>query len=381
VGYSYCMKILYTNFHEQCGGGHDTYIFTLCKALSSAHSIVVAAPENSLLLKKIATIAAVRTFPFNFQFRINKFVALYKKVLELRRFLLKEQFDVIHVNGSKDHSLVILSTILVPKKPRIIFTKHNSLPIKFGAKLRYSYFTDHVIAVSENTKQMFSSIKTPVTVVYNGVDINFFKPYDKALTLSLREKYGIKADDLVFGSVAGTALYKGWTLLLEAMAQLPTESLQGIKVIVAGDMPTLAERETYNQQYRLKNALILTGLISDVREVIAVMDVGFVLSYAVETISFACREMMAMGKPVIVSNYAGLPENVTDSVDGYIVESKNIDSIKKCIVKIMNKPQNLPIMGKNARRKAEESFSEQYFIENTLAVYTAEAGKLSNPTQ
>jgi len=362
------MKLLFTNFHEQYGGGHDTYIFTLCKGLT-AHNIVVAAPKDSLLLKKVAIINTVKTFPFNFNFRLNNFLDLCKKILELKRFLTKEQFDVVHVNGSKDHSLIILAILLVQKKPKIIFTKHNSLPIKFGAKLRYRYFTDHIITVSENTRKMFSSIKTVTTVIYNGVDIDFFRPYDEALVPMLRKKYGIEADDLVFGSIAGTGLYKGWPLLLEAISKLPTQTLKNIKVIVAGNMPSSTEIETYIQNYNLKNNLILTGLLPDVREVVAIMDVGFVLSYAVETISFACREMMAMGKPVIVSDYAGLPENITDSIDGYVVKSKNIDSIKNCIIKIISNPQSLIIMGKNARKKAVESFSASKFIQNTLAVY------------
>ena len=45
----------------------------------------------------------------------------------------------------------------------------------------------------------------------------------------------------------------------------------------------------------------------------------FVLSSRLETISFACREMMAMGLPVVVSDVGGLPENVEDGVDGWVV--------------------------------------------------------------
>jgi hypothetical protein len=39
------------------------------------------------------------------------------------------------------------------------------------------------------------------------------------------------------------------------------------------------------------------GLLADVRLAIAACDAGFVLSYAVETILIACRDMMAVGKP------------------------------------------------------------------------------------
>jgi L-malate glycosyltransferase len=366
------MKILYTNFHEYNGGGHDTYIAVLCKNLTSTQNIFVAAPATSDLLKKVAAINTVKTFPFNFQFRITNFFSLCKKILELKRFLAKEQFDIIHVNGSKDHTLVILATAFLPKKPKIIFTKHNSLPIKLGAKIRYCCFTDHIIVVSENTKQAFLSIKTPITVIRNGIDINFFKPHDPTLILQLRKKYGLNPGDIVFGSVAGTAVYKGWPLLLEAIIKLSPALAEKIKVIIAGSMPSSEERENYINKLHLKDKVILTGLLADVREVIAVMDIGFVLSYAIETISFACREMMAMGKPVIVSDYSGLSENITESVDGYIIKNKDVDSIKNCIEEIMKHPQNLFVMGENARKKAIESFSDAKFVAATLVVYESE---------
>ena len=358
------MKLLFTNFHERYGGGHDTYIFTLCKDLVNTQNIVVAAPPESLLLEKIATVVGVKTFPFNFQFRINKVFSLVKKIVKLSKFLAAERFDIVHVNGSKDHTLVLLASIFLDKRPKIIFTKHNSLPLKFGARIRLRYFTDHIIVVSEYIKLMFSCYKTPVKVIYNGVDTTFFQPYASAIVSALKQKFGIPAANLVFGSVAGTALYKGWSVFLEAIALLPPKLLQKITVIIAGSVPSEEIKK-----YRLENQVIFPGLLFDVREVIAVSDVGFVLSYVMEALSFACREMMSMGKPVIVSDCGGLPENITNGVDGYIVKAKNVASVKNCVMEIMERPQQLLTMSENARKKAVKFFSKEKFIADTLAVY------------
>ena len=136
-------------------------------------------------------------------------------------------------------------------------------------------------------------------------------------------------------------------------------SYQKITVIIAGSVPFREEVK----KYHLENRVIFSGLLFEVS------DVGFVLSYVMEAISFACREMMSMGKPVIISDCGGLPENITDGVDGYIVRAKNVDSVKNCVMEIIEHPQQLLTMSENARKKAVKFFSKDKFIAETLAVY------------
>ncbi|MEM5366547.1 hypothetical protein V4C53_10935 [Paraburkholderia azotifigens] len=43
----------------------------------------------------------------------------------------------------------------------------------------------------------------------------------------------------------------------------------------------------------MNDNLLITGFTDDVRGYVATFDVGFMVSYAVESSSFACREMMS----------------------------------------------------------------------------------------
>jgi len=53
------VKILYTNFHANNGGGHVTYIINLAKALARNHEITVAAPPTSRLYRYARAIPGV----------------------------------------------------------------------------------------------------------------------------------------------------------------------------------------------------------------------------------------------------------------------------------------------------------------------------------
>jgi glycosyltransferase involved in cell wall biosynthesis len=366
------MKLLFTNFHQHGGGGHDTYIYELAQALSSDHAVSVAAPVTSHLFEKISGLKTVGLFPIHFKVRLSAFGKFFHSIMTLRRLLVTERYDIIHVNGSSDHTLVILASFFILHRAKIVFTKHNTLPLKWGAKLRYRYRTDRIIAVSESAQKTFTKeIKTPITVIANGVNVDLFSPVNEEKARQLRENYGLTPETFVIGSVAGTAAYKGWEFLLKAMAEIRDQLTEEVKIVMAGDLPAKEVYEANITKLGLADIVLFVGWIDDVTQVIPLFDIGFVLSYDIETISFACRQMMAMGKPVLVSNYGGLPENVTDNVDGWITQAKNVAAIKRSLLAILKNKQQLPVMSLKAREKAVREFTDKQWIADTLAVYTA----------
>ncbi|MCJ9711656.1 glycosyltransferase, partial [Bordetella hinzii] len=134
------MKILYTNFHPRNGGGHVTYIINLARALASDHDIVVATPQASRLYRYAQAIGRVRVAPMDFTTRLSSWFGGRQR---LRRLIAQEKFDIVHCNGSADHKLVMLATLGMRRRPRIIFTKHNDHPLdSLGNALRARLATD-----------------------------------------------------------------------------------------------------------------------------------------------------------------------------------------------------------------------------------------------
>ncbi len=111
------------------------------------------------------------------------------------------------------------------------------------------------------------------------------------------------------------------------------------------------------------------GDLEDVRPFIGAIDVGFVLSYRVETISFACREMMAMGKPVIVTRQGGLPENIDAGKDGWVIPPRDPQVLAALLQQIIEGQYNLTDMGCAARNKSVQRFGQDRFISATQNVY------------
>lgn len=364
------MKILYTNFHGGNGGGHVTYIVNLLQALAAEHSLTVACPASSRLFRLAGEVAGVQLVAMEFTTRPSSWLGARAK---LRALLKKERFDIVHVNGSADHKQVMLALFGLPNRPKVVFTKHNDHPLRsFGHRLRASLATDHVIAVSDYVAgRVRDSVyrHCPVTTVRHGIDTNYFSPVSSDEKAQLRVRFlgDSLSDKIVLGSAGGTDREKGWLDLLAAVAQLPEPLKSRFLLLVAGDQP---KPELLAEVMRLgmQSQVCFPGLLDDVRPLLGACDVGFVLSYQ-EALSFACRELMALGLPVLVTRVGGLPENLTEGEHGWIVAVRDVSGMTEVLHAIAAQPSELPRLGSAARRHAEQWFNLSDFAAQTLAVY------------
>lgn len=372
------MNILYTNFHAgPDAGGHTIYVSRLAAGLSGQCRVAVAAPASSALYALAGQIPGVTRHPQDYPSRIYKLPA----ALRTMRALLKAgRFDVVHVNGSADHRLVIMATRFMKNKPRIVFTKHNNIPISHvSATLRARFGTDHVIAVCKHVERSVQNspyAACAISTIFNGVDTAFFSPPDD--TKAAADRYHLLGERvegrIVLGSNAGTASYKGWLDIVRAIALLPPEIADRFHIALAGEAFSQSQQAELDAS-GVKDRVTYAGSLKDVRAFIAAIDVGFVLSTRVETISFACREMMAMAKPVIVTDYSGLPENIERGRDGWVIPPAQPETLAELLRDIARGTYDLREMGRAARLKSLESFGLQRFLEGTAHVYRTVTGQ------
>ena len=366
------MKILFTNFHDGDGGGHTTYVMTLVKALAAEHAVHVAAPPASRLYLEASAEGGVHAWAQPFPNGLKRLPARRRARRQLALLLQENDFDLVHVNGSADHRLVMAAVRRLRRRPRIVLTKHNSKPMTgIGHWWRAWRGTDMVIAVCEYTYRAL--LVSPyrrcrLAMVHNGIDVAHFAPWSDARAMLERRRWLGDQVAFLLGSNAGTASYKGWMDLIEALALLPQDLRAQISLLVAGRMPEPALQQRI-AELGLSQQVHFPGLLEDVRPALAAIDAGFVLSWDVETISFACREMMAMGKPVLVSEYAGLPENICPGVDGWTVPPRDHQAMADRLQTLLRQRAELPSMGAAARRHAEEDLGLGLFIERTEAAY------------
>lgn len=364
------MKLLLTNFHDGDGGGHTTYLLALASRLAATHEVHVAAPATSRLLQEAQRIPGVHAHVQSFPNGLGALGELRHARARLHALIVRSDVDVVHVNGSADHRLVLSALRGLARRPRVVLTKHNSKAMTGLGHWWRARRTDAVIAVSAHTLAMLQAspyARGPLHLVRNGVDTDAFAPWPAALQDEARQA-AFGEVELLLGSCAGTAAHKGWMDLARAVALLSEPDRARVGVLLCGKPPSGAQRDEL-ATLGVASRFRFIGPLDDVRPAIAGIDAGFVLSTAVETISFACREMMAMGKPVLVTRYSGLPENVAEGEDGWVVPVNDPGAIAAVLSGMLADPGRLKTMGARAREHAERAFGIDGFIDATLAAY------------
>ena len=92
-----------------------------------------------------------------------------------------------------------------------------------------------------------------------------------------------------------------------------------------------------------------------------------------ENSPYAVLEAMGAGKPVIAANLGGLPDLVVEGETGLLFPPGDIAALAGCMARLRNDPAAAAAMGRNARRKIENEYSEDAHYAALLHAY-AEAG-------
>jgi len=363
-------RILLTNFHARIGTGHTTYIKALTRISKDwPHVIGVAVAETSRLYKILKEEGYPFLYPCEFPGRIlkNK-VRFINSVRRFREIVSNFKPDIVHANGGSDLFISLWSHPSL-KRYKIVRTHHAI--IKPLRKDPYHWFvyrrlTDANIFVSSSSFDMSTAnglIPRNSVVIKNGVDIERFSPVPRDPELAGR--YGIDEETFCFGSSGGTKFYKRVDTIIRAAALTETE--RKYKILVLGreepELQKLADELGVHQ-------FVCCGFQENVVPYISLFDVGFLLSDRIETISFAVREMMSMGKPVISSTFSGLKENVINGVNGIFVEPGNVSEIASAMKMFLEMDKNtLGRYSENARQHAVENFDIRKQLQAHAALY------------
>lgn len=100
-----------------------------------------------------------------------------------------------------------------------------------------------------------------------------------------------------------------------------------------------------------------------------------------ENAPYSVIEAMALGKPLVVSNYGGLPELVEDGKNGYIYDAAGGDTVEAlsvCLKKMLTLPEDeYRDMAQRSLAKAAEMFDPVNYVSEIEALWAGRVKRLS----
>ena len=131
------------------------------------------------------------------------------------------------------------------------------------------------------------------------------------------------------------------------------------------------ERNAIEQEVRkldLQEIVILAGLRNDIPNILAGADI-MLLSSISEGIPLTLIEGMAAKLPIVSTDVGGIPEVITDKVNGLLVAPRNPLQMARAIGALMEMPTERSETGERGRCIAEEKFSESQMMQQYTQLF------------
>ncbi|WP_436485289.1 glycosyltransferase family 4 protein [Chitinophaga sp. ARDCPP14] len=185
----------------------------------------------------------------------------------------------------------------------------------------------------------------------------------------LRREFGVDDDSIVMGAVGLLTRRKGYHVLITAVAMLrQKQPLARYKLVIFGEGEERSALEKLIKDYNLDDVVILPGFRPNVMEYVRDMDIFITPSIANEDFPYVIIEAMMMGKPVVGSRVAGIPEQIDNGVTGYVVAPDAPDELVNAIQKMLDK-EKIATMGRSSRERYFEKFSNRLIMKRYLEVF------------
>ena len=252
----------------------------------------------------------------------------------LRQWLAQERVDHLHVHFATNPAAVALFCQLLGG-PTYSITVHGpeewDRPEALSLREKYQAAA-FVVAVSDFGRCQVYRWTTlgywpNVHVVRCGVDDAYLKADPEPVP---------DTDKLVL--IAGLVEQKGHLLLIQALARVRDAGVSFHMIFVGdGHLRTLLEAEV--KRLGLSDRVVFAGWQSNaqVREHLRSARALVMPSFA-ENLPVAMMEALALGRPVLGTYIAGVPELVETGVNGWLVPAGNVQMTADAIVRILQTP-------------------------------------------
>ncbi|MBT3475447.1 glycosyltransferase family 4 protein [bacterium] len=229
----------------------------------------------------------------------------------------------------------------------------------------------NIIAVSMNTKKLMESENeffsdNKIRLIYNGIDSSFVQ---REKDLSLIPEIKQNERTFILLTVSRLLPRKGQDFVIKALAKINNKN---IKYICVGEGSYKEKYKSLVKSLRLEDNVIFPGGIER-REIHKYYDCAdaFILcnrtwNSKIEGLPNVAIESMSRGTPVIGSRDSGTQELIQEGVNGYLVDSEDIDDIARKIEQAFTNKSKLTSMGDSAKLHVMKNFSFQSMKSNYL---------------
>jgi len=368
-------------------GGAEGNLFRLCKLNKIEYKTKIDITIITLIdngyyeaeLKKLG----IKIFSLKLE-KNNKFLDFIKKILKLRKFIKKQNPDIIQ--SWMYHSNFI--TLFFPKRfyenlfwnirhseLNLHISKKKTILISIICGLFSKIVPKKIIYCSEKSINFHVDqhfyCKNKTSLIYNGYSDKIYYP-SKYLNLRFKKKNKIDKSDIVLGFAGRYAKQKNIYSILIAFSKIVKKDNNVYLCMVGKDISFLnKELTSLIIELKIKKKVILLKEQKNLLEFYNGIDLLILMSHS-ESFPNVVAEAMLCSTPVLSSD-AGCSRKIINNC-GFVIENNDHLSITKHIKKsidiLKNKKQFWQTLKINSRKQIKNNFSIKKMTTSYLKNWT-----------
>ena len=280
----------------------------------------------------------------------------------LRRYLSVHKYDLVHCHLDNDHDIAVRAA--VPAGIPVVRTNHFGTGLPNDRRHRIlvastaALMEPSLLALKEDADH-FQFPADRLFVVPGAVDTNRFCP-DRSLP-DMRKEMGIPKDAFVLGIVARMQTHRHYEDLFEAFHKFACDAEDAHLVVVGRG--TRQEQVGFApvQRLGLEDRVHFSGYLEADQYIgmLQCFDVGLFLTPGTDGTCRAAREIMAIGKAMVVANRGMLGEIVTHNEDG-IVTDGSVTQLHEAFLALYRNAELRNTLAAKAYAKAHSHYTLDY---------------------
>jgi len=350
------------------------------KLVARGHAVTVFGVYKQIDEKIVRTINGVRVLAIPYT-NISKIRWEYNRWRLMRLVKSEHKRNSLSLIEVPDYQGWLRnSSIKVPKIIRIHSPQKVGLdPSIDPAKLPYDIaseeksfdYADYICAVGKSVaaaarKTYLKSLseKTPIDIIYNGINTGVYRPKESEIESGTRVVFAGRLTE----KKGVLELAKAWPKIAHEfpVAQLVLagrDSQYGVSGSMISEINNLIPEE-------FRNSIVYSGFL-DAPKVLDLFQNATICIFPShrEAFSIVILEAMATGKPVVYSKIGPGYEIIEDGVNGALCDPHDPDDIARIVINLLSDNELLIDMGIKAREHVVQDFSLEHMVNKNIEYF------------
>jgi glycosyltransferase involved in cell wall biosynthesis len=219
---------------------------------------------------------------------------------------------------------------------------------------------DDLVALGVAPAEKFSVIRL-------GIDLEHRITGQDVHRAELRRLFGVPPETFVVGWIGRMTAIKRVPDILLAFRRLLASGIDA-RLCLVGDGPERERVERRAHELGVSRSTLFIGYQRDVAPYYALFDV-LLLPSANEGTPVVAIEALASGRPVVATNVGGVPDVVTDGVDGYHVRVGDIKAMEQRLAELAADPELRRSLGEAGRESVLRRYRVERLIDDVDELY------------